>query len=131
MPFFIFLVLPKLIHQFCPFNSGDTNKKIISFVKHFMKNNISLKEKELRQKVKSNKCNKLWSAQKIDCHATKLKGVFAKNERGYRLMAKNYSFWSLLILLLSVASVRIKLLKTTKTEERSVHTNSESCNILS
>jgi len=32
-----------------------------------------------------------------------LKGVFAKNERGYRLKAKNKRFWSLLILLLSVA----------------------------
>ena len=41
-----------------------------------------------------------------------LKGVFAKNERGYRL-----------ILLLSVASKRRKLLKTINTEERSVHTN--------
>ena len=40
----------------------------------------------------------------------KVKGVFAKNERGYRLNA-------------------IKLLKTTNTEERSVHTNSERCNI--
>ena len=38
-------------------------------------------------------------------------------------------FWSLLILLLSVASIRRKLLKTTNTEERSVHTNSERCNI--
>ena len=58
-----------------------------------------------------------------------LKGLFAKNERGYRLMAKNKRFWSLIILLLSVASVRRKLLKTTYTEERNVHTNSESCNI--
>ena len=35
----------------------------------------------------------------------------------------------LLILLLSVASIWRKLLKTTHTEERGVHTNSESCNI--
>ena len=58
-----------------------------------------------------------------------LKGVFTKNERGYRLTAKNNRFWSLLIFLLSVASLRRKLLKTTNAEERSVHTNSESCNI--
>ena len=38
-----------------------------------------------------------------------LKGVFAKNERGYRPTAKK---WSLLILLLSVASIRRKLFKT-------------------
>ena len=55
--------------------------------------------------------------------------MFAKNERGYRLTAKNNRFWSLLFLLQSVASIRRKLLKTTYTEERSVHTNSESCNI--
>ena len=51
-----------------------------------------------------------------------LKGVFAKNEMGYRRML-------LLILLLSVASIRRKLLKTTHTEERRINTNSESCNI--
>ena len=45
-------------------------------------------------------------------------GVFAKNERGYRLTEKNNRFWSLLILLLSVASIRRKLLKSTYTEER-------------
>ena len=55
-----------------------------------------------------------------------LKGVFAKYERGYRLTAKNKCFWSLL---LSVASLKRKLLKMTNAEERSVHTNSESCNI--
>ena len=55
-----------------------------------------------------------------------LKGVFAKYERGYRLTAKSKCFWSLL---LSVASLRRKLLKITNAEERSVHTNSESCNI--
>ena len=40
-----------------------------------------------------------------------LKGVFAKNERGYRRNAKNKRFRSLLILLLSVASIRRKLLR--------------------
>ena len=58
-----------------------------------------------------------------------LKGVFAKNEKGFGLTAKNKRFWSLLILLLSVASIRRKLLKTTHTEECSIHTNSENCNI--
>ena len=52
-----------------------------------------------------------------------------KNERVYRFMAKNYRLWSLLILLLLVASIRRKLLKTTLTEEQSVHTNSESCTL--
>ena len=37
-----------------------------------------------------------------------LKGVFGKNERGYRLTVKNKHFLSLLILLLSVASIRRK-----------------------
>ena len=50
--------------------------------------------------------------------------MFAKNERGYRLNAIKKCLWSLLILLLSVASIRRKLLKTTHTEERSFHTNS-------
>ena len=50
----------------------------------------------------------------------KLKGVFAENKRGYRLSHK--------ILIATVASIRIKLLKTAETEERSVHTNSGSCN---
>ena len=45
-----------------------------------------------------------------------IKEVFAKNERGYRLTAKNNRFRSLLILLLSVASIRRKLLKTSHTE---------------
>ena len=58
-----------------------------------------------------------------------LKGVFAKNERGYRLNAIKKRFRSLLILLLYVASIRRKLLKTTNTEERNVLTNSERCNI--
>ena len=44
-------------------------------------------------------------------------------------MAKNKRFWSLLILLLSVEFKMRKLLKTTHAEERSVLTNSVSCNI--
>ena len=52
-----------------------------------------------------------------------LKGVFAKNERGYILSAIKKRFWSLLILLLSVASIRRKLLKTSHTEQLSGHTN--------
>ena len=51
-------------------------------------------------------------------------GVFAKNERGYRLTAKK----ALLIatnLILSVEFIRRKLLKTTHTKDCSVHTNSE------
>ena len=40
-----------------------------------------------------------------------LKGVLAKNERGYRRNAKNKRFRSLLILLLSVASIRKICLK--------------------
>ena len=51
-----------------------------------------------------------------------LKEVFTKNEKGYLQLM-------LLILLLSVASIRRKLLKTSHTEERRVHTNSERCNI--
>ena len=58
-----------------------------------------------------------------------LKGVFAKNERGYRLNAIKKRFWSLLILFLSVASIRRKLIKMSHTEERSAHTNWGSWNI--
>ena len=56
---------------------------------------------------------------KVDLNKQKnpLKGVFAKNERGYRRNAKIKRFRSLLILLLSVASIRRKLLKTIHTEE--------------
>ena len=49
-----------------------------------------------------------------------IKGNVCKNERGYRHSAKNNHFWLLLILLLSVASLRRKWLKTTHTEERSI-----------
>ena len=38
--------------------------------------------------------------------------MFAKSERGYRLTEKNKRFWSLLILLFSVASIRRKLWRT-------------------
>ena len=48
---------------------------------------------------------------------------------GIGLRRKTSAFDPFLILLLSVASIRRKLLKTTHTEEHSVHTNSESCNI--
>ena len=54
-----------------------------------------------------------------------LKGVFAKNERGYRLNAIKKRVWSLINLLLSVASIIRKLLKTSHTEYLSAHTNSE------
>ena len=59
----------------------------------------------------------------------RLKGVFAKNKRGYRLNAIRKRFWSPLILLLSGASIRRKLTKTSHTEERSAHTNWGSWNI--
>ena len=51
-----------------------------------------------------------------------LKGVFAKNK------AYVEKLW-MVIFLLSVVSIRRKLLKTTHTVESNVHTNSESCNI--
>ena len=41
----------------------------------------------------------------------RLKGVFSKNYKGYRLTAKNKCFWLLLILFLSVAFIRKKLVK--------------------
>ena len=58
----------------------------------------------------------------------RFKGSVRKNERGYRLNAKK----ALLIAtnLTSICCVyKEKIVKTTYTEERSVHTNSESCNI--
>ena len=45
-----------------------------------------------------------------------LKGSVREKWQGYRLTAINNRFWSLLILLLSVASVWRKLLKTSHTE---------------
>ena len=51
------------------------------------------------------------------------RGFTAKNERGCRLKSKNNRFRSLLLILpLSVASMRRKMLKTTYTEEGSVTT---------
>ena len=41
-----------------------------------------------------------------------LMGVFTKNEREYRFTSKNFLWGLLLILLLSVGSIRRKLLKT-------------------
>ena len=70
-----------------------------------------------------------WSGLLSYLKSTSLKGVFAKNERGYRLNAIKKLFWSLLILLISVASIRRKLIKTSHTEERSAHTNWGSWNI--
>jgi len=80
----------------------------------------------------SAKCNNVLNMISTNKNLIKtyFKGVFAKIKRGYRLTSKNIWWRLLLILLLSVASIRRKLLKTTHTEERSVHTNSESCNIL-
>jgi len=75
------------------------------------------------------KCRSTRKEYKSGRKVPSLKGVFLKNERGYRLTAKNKRFWWLLILLLSVASIRRKLLKTTYTKERNVHTNWENCNI--
>jgi len=46
------------------------------------------------------------------------------------VFAKNNRFRWLLILLLSVASIRSKFLKTIYTEERSVHTNSENPSLI-
>ncbi len=69
------------------------------------------------------------SGMKGGNESSDLKGVFAKDERGYSLNAIKKRFWSLLILLLSVASIRRKQLTTTNTEEGNVHTNSERCNI--
>ena len=60
---------------------------------------------------------------------TLLKGVFAKNERGYWVTSKNIRWWLQLILLLSVASIKRKMFKTTHTEEHSVYTIAESSNI--
>ena len=62
----------------------------------------------------------LWKVAYIFKSGLTLKGVFAKNVRGYTLNAIKKRFWSLLILLLSIASIRRKLLKTINSEERSV-----------
>jgi len=57
------------------------------------------------------------------------KGSVREKWKGYRLNAIKKRFWSLIILLLSVASIRRKLLKTSHTEYLSAHTNWENCNI--
>ena len=56
-----------------------------------------------------------WGTAVVNLACITLKGVFAKNER---LTVKNRHFWSLLILLLSVASLRRKLVKTTHSKEQ-------------
>ena len=58
-----------------------------------------------------------------------LKGSVRKKTKGVIGLQKKKRFWSLLIFLLSVESIRRKLLKTAFIEERSVYTNSESWNI--
>ena len=45
------------------------------------------------------------------------KGSVREKSKGYNLTAKKKRFWSLLILLLSIASIRRKLLTTNYTEE--------------
>ena len=55
--------------------------------------------------VKKHTCVGLIKLWKKRTKNVKLKGVFAKNERGYRLNAIKKRFWSLLILLVSVSSV--------------------------
>ena len=52
-------------------------------------------------------CFQLW---KLSNCGFSLRGVLAKNERGYRLKWKNIRWWLLLILLLSVANISRKLL---------------------
>ena len=63
---------------------------------------------------------------KIECS---LKGVFAKNERGYRLNAIKKT----LLIAANPTSIccvyKEKILKTTQAEDCSVHTNLERCNI--
>ena len=60
--------------------------------------------------AKWNKPNELIT-QGTPKNSISLKGVFTKYERGYIFTAKNKRFWSLLILLLSVASIKRKLIK--------------------
>ena len=54
----------------------------------------------------------------------KILKIVSENEMGYRITAKNKGFWSQLIVLQSVASVRRKWLRTTHTKERRTRTNS-------
>ena len=88
----------------------------------------------LRKKYKVLNAGKSLSNFKLVCaifneYWWDIKGSDHKNERGYRLNAIKKRFLSLLILLLSVASIRRKLLKKSHTEEGSAHTNWENFNI--
>ena len=55
--------------------------------------------------------------------------MFVKNERGYRLTAKKLSMVIATNPTFICCVYMKKIVKTTNTEERSVHKNSESCNI--
>jgi len=57
---------------------------------------------------------------KLELKTASKKIYVLKNEMGYRLMEENKPFWSVLILLLSVASIRRKKRLMLKPEERSV-----------
>ena len=70
-----------------------------------------------------------WQILPIDIQFIIFKGSVREKWKGYRLNAIKKSVWSLLILLLSVASIRKKLIKTSYTEERSAHTIWGSWNI--
>jgi len=69
------------------------------------------------------------NSEQLEMSFIEIKGSVREKWKGDRLNAIKKRFWSLLILLLSVTSIRRKLLKTTYTEERSIYTNSERCNI--
>ena len=97
-------------------------ESIRSFVKFFLTSlNTSLRSDTAW--VESCWIIKFW----LSFYFSLLKGSVC--EKWNRFTAKDKRFWSLLILLLSVASIRRKLLKTTYTKERTFYTNSESCNL--
>ena len=75
----------------------------VMFMIRYHCNHVSFFDKSINKPIKDY----------IQAKRVNLKEVFAKNERGYRHTAKNKRFWSLLILLLSVVSIRRKSLKTT------------------
>ena len=90
---------------------------------------------EIFRTIEPSTATLLYTFSKTDQHLVlknlipiRFKGSVHEKWKGYRLNAIKKRFWSPLILLLSVASVRRKLLKRTYTEERNVHTNWESCN---
>ena len=59
------------------------------------------------------------------------KGSVRKNEKGpIQVTAKNKRFWSLLILILSVASIRRKLLNTTHAEETEINISKSNSRII-